>query len=986
MEEYARLCSKRRAGEEKLDEGVVDVGRERGREVISGPPSSSSSSSSSSQRQAPEVPAGGAWWDAVCLFARGQRQKELFESLVEFRKLNAMIPTFNNCMYLVVDIEDGGAAGQKFSVNKFLKELNERMMREGGKHLEECKVSFIYSSIEDLWMEMHPWGEMFAPCSHPVLPHVQTSTMVDFKLSSMLSLAAHGKAGIYLVSVGNVYLLDPFSIPSRLQLRDHKMFALGRRQAAGADEARGVLIANDEAERQDESIVRCNRYMRRGEQEQGDAAAEQATADVGVVPSDLYIEHELFVLLAETLEHKPYKSLVDGILASAFSCNLSMEEENKENLVHLAISSNRELYMPCVVAGPSETVRLGRRQAEAGKTSSVLGSYVDSSSSVEGCSILNSSLHSVTAQPASRIELSTIIRAEGQEGSHTIGRSSTVSGVFYSHPTTPLVLPEDVRLLSFPILSEGGGVKFLTAFTGASDDLEEAPVRRFLNLPVEAICERQGSLRELLAPPHDLLHAPLFPLHEDPTTSVLLALHAIHQLLGNEQDASLYARAIPLPLTPQKADRTSLHAALPLFSSQQCYVKFAPLPGPCLQSVTFHNLHSCWSFPARGVRPAQVQLPARLIVAGGWTDTPPVCFMHPGGIFNLSCRLDGQDPLQARVEVVGGERLELCSEDQQAEEGYGSWEELYEGMRAGGHALSPWRTMGHESCTAVHAAVISVLFDSNLYGRISSQASSSSPSPFPRGIRLLTNSLLPKGSGLGGSSILALACVRALEDACGLEMSLRQEMDAVLMVEQLLGTGGGWQDQIGCEPGAKFTTRDQGGYHVSRVSMSEEHAALLNSRLLCLGTSMTRVAKTVLVGVVDKFCSGDFNIVSILGRQLELNARSMRDKFLRFAACSLREEEELEACLRDIGEELERYREHCEGLQGSTFMPESLRPIFAAMAGYTYGANLMGAGNGGFIVGVVKAGRNKEEVLLACQQVAVTCGVSLTLANVEVTV
>ena len=66
-------------------------------------------------------------------------------------------------------------------------------------------------------------------------------------------------------------------------------------------------------------------------------------------------------------------------------------------------------------------------------------------------------------------------------------------------------------------------------------------------------------------------------------------------------------------------------------------------------------------------------------------------------------------------------------------------------------------------------------------------------SPFPLGLRVHTNSLLPKGSGLGGSSILALACARAIAGACALRLTSDEEMNTVLGVEQVLGTGGGWQ-------------------------------------------------------------------------------------------------------------------------------------------------------------------------------------------------
>ena len=73
---------------------------------------------------------------------------------------------------------------------------------------------------------------------------------------------------------------------------------------------------------------------------------------------------------------------------------------------------------------------------------------------------------------------------------------------------------------------------------------------------------------------------------------------------------------------------------------------------------------------------------------------------------------------------------------------------------------------------------------------------------------------VPQGSGLGISSILALAafkCVRRLlsqcdahlrptamgEDSAPFPTVLSRDLNAVLAIEQMLTTCGGWQDQIG---------------------------------------------------------------------------------------------------------------------------------------------------------------------------------------------
>jgi galactokinase/mevalonate kinase-like predicted kinase len=55
---------------------------------------------------------------------------------------------------------------------------------------------------------------------------------------------------------------------------------------------------------------------------------------------------------------------------------------------------------------------------------------------------------------------------------------------------------------------------------------------------------------------------------------------------------------------------------------------------------------------------------------------------------------------------------------------------------------------------------------------------------------------LPAGSGLGGSSILAATILSSIAQLMGIQLSPHLLMDYVGYVEQILTTGGGWQDQV----------------------------------------------------------------------------------------------------------------------------------------------------------------------------------------------
>jgi fucokinase len=63
---------------------------------------------------------------------------------------------------------------------------------------------------------------------------------------------------------------------------------------------------------------------------------------------------------------------------------------------------------------------------------------------------------------------------------------------------------------------------------------------------------------------------------------------------------------------------------------------------------------------------------------------------------------------------------------------------------------------------------------------------------------------VPSGSGLGTSCILSAACIKALYEFMGLDFSAEAVCGRVMTAEQLMSTGGGWEDQIGALwPGVK---------------------------------------------------------------------------------------------------------------------------------------------------------------------------------------
>jgi len=79
------------------------------------------------------------------------------------------------------------------------------------------------------------------------------------------------------------------------------------------------------------------------------------------------------------------------------------------------------------------------------------------------------------------------------------------------------------------------------------------------------------------------------------------------------------------------------------------------------------------------------------------------------------------------------------------------------------------------------------------------------------GLEIRTKVNPPMGSGLGTSGILAASTVRAVGEMTGESFSEHVLSDRVMRLEQLMTTGGGWQDQAGgIFPGAKLVSSGPG--------------------------------------------------------------------------------------------------------------------------------------------------------------------------------
>jgi galactokinase/mevalonate kinase-like predicted kinase len=240
--------------------------------------------------------------------------------------------------------------------------------------------------------------------------------------------------------------------------------------------------------------------------------------------------------------------------------------------------------------------------------------------------------------------------------------------------------------------------------------------------------------------------------------------------------------------------------------------------------------------------------PVRLDLAGGWTDTPPYCLEHGGAVLNVAVTLDGKPPIQVVVRPIPDLCLRLRSLDQGVAEEVATYARL-------GAFRDPRFSFGLAKAALALAGFHPDFFDGRPAASLRDQLRT-----LGGGLEVFLLSDVPKGSGLGTSSILAATLLGALDRACGLGWNELDVYRRVLGIEQLLTTGGGWQDQAGALfPGIKLVRTESGPSQTPTVLKLPSRlleSLIADSSLLLYYTGLTRLAKDILQEIVTDMALG----------------------------------------------------------------------------------------------------------------------------------
>ena len=257
--------------------------------------------------------------------------------------------------------------------------------------------------------------------------------------------------------------------------------------------------------------------------------------------------------------------------------------------------------------------------------------------------------------------------------------------------------------------------------------------------------------------------------------------------------------------------------------------------------------------------------PVRIDIAGGWTDTPPYCLMEGGNVVNIAIELNGQPPLQTYIRPCPQHHIVLRSIDLGAMEVVENYEQLSDFNKVG----SPF------SIPKAALALAGFLpgFSTEPYDSLEHQLQA-----FGSGIEITLLSAVPAGSGLGTSSILAATVLGALNDFCGLAWDKNEIGNRTLVLEQLLTTGGGWQDQYGgLLRGVKLLQTDRGFEQTPVVRWLPTELFTQPEYKAChllYYTGITRTAKGILAEIVRRMFLNEHHELELL-REMKHHAMDM---------------------------------------------------------------------------------------------------------------
>ena len=921
-------------------------------------------------------------WDYVVLTASNEQQAQGFREQLEARK--AYLP--GRTQFAVIPDEGGvrvGSGGATLSVIKYIRE------REGS--FGGLRILVIHSGGDSKRVPQYSaLGKLFSPVPHE-LPDGRKSTLFDEFLIATASVPSRIREGMLLLS-GDVLLL--FN-PLQIDYSGSGAAAISFKEDVQTGKDHGVFLSGE-----DGNVARFLHKQTVETLQQQGAVNERNCVDIdtGAVIFSTDMLESLYSLIPTQADYQKYVNSTvrlslygDFLYPLATDSTLEQfyrekpEGEYCEELTQARTAvwkALRPYRMKLLRLAPAKFIHFGTTREilelmnEGIESYQVLGWSKKVASSIDGQTAGYNSVLSTKA----RIGRNCYLETTYVHSAATVG-SNTVLSYIDIHDE---VIPDNVVLHG---LKQRDG-KFVVRIYGVNDNPKE---NKLFGKPLDGMQELWDD------DSHTLWNAKLYPacdtikeavaaalnvyeiIHgggdldawknacrkslcsgfNDADTSAIIAWDArMTELVQMDEIAKLISAGRPAKdgksvlnakkLTKIQESWLQRHLEEADFSTaMRLYYYIGTALGDeayiaqCFKTIqsgilkaTLDNLQ--YNEKARIVRDSHaVKLPLRVNWGGGWSDTPPYCMENGGTVLNAAILLDGQCPVEVRLEKIPQKKVVFDSRDMDV---HGEFDTI-EPLQVTGDPYDPFALQ--KACLLACGIIpkeggnLSQILD-RLGGGFVMHSE-------------VTN--VPKGSGLGTSSILSAACVKCVCEFMGIDHAEKDLYGKVLAMEQIMSTGGGWQDQVGgVTNGIKYITSKPGlnqQLKVQHLELDARTRAELNERFCLIYTGQRRLARNLLRDVVGRYVGNEPKSLYALNEIQRVAA------LMRF---------ELE---RGNVDEFAKLMEHHWQLslkvdEGST--NTLINQIFASIEDMIDGRLVCGAGGGGFLQVVLKKGVSKDAV------------------------
>lgn len=868
-------------------------------------------------------------WDWVVLTASNEEQAKIYNSEIEYRLRQGVIP--KNINYLVLPDPDGKRVGSGGATLNVLAEIKKRDNRD----FCELKILTIHSGGDSKRVPQYSvCGKLFSPVQRE-LPNGKSSSLFDEFLITFSSIANRMKSGMVLLS-GDVMLSYN---PLQVEFFNLDSAAISIKENVEIGKEHGVFLSNETGELYDFlHKLPVDKLKEKGAVNK----TNNVDIDTGAIYLSSNICHDLFSLVCENgniSDDKIKEYINDTVRLSLYGDFLYPLAKNvnfSDYLVQTAEGElNKELKdarkilwdklskykMKVIKTAPSEFIHFGTTKELKDLVTKKIEdySYLDWKKNI----LTNNIGNLLVTSNCSFIDRNTVIGGNCYIEKSYIGKNCKIGNdvILSNVKISDIEIPNNVCINTLKQL-DGTYVSRIYSIS-ENPKMKKDSNTEFLSRNLIDVLEFYGIQDEILWDSQDnsLWEAKFYKKCISEKESILAALN-LYDILNkkvSKEEVEQYFSSdrISLRESFNKCDATSMREnaeeieiyvrtlnyfdilakrydinkandillkspnfdaqvskVLELVCGQSYFVKYRAYlslstiyknqKNDVAKSIYYEDL--CYEEIKKTIGVSNfklnnnynikekvvTELPIRVNFAGGWSDTPPYCIENGGSVLNGAFMLNGKKPLKVIVKKINSPKVILESIDLGVRKEFKDIDELKNCFNT------------NDSFSLLKAALIVTC--------IVNEEDKSVEDIINRlgcGFEFITDvAYIPKGSGLGTSSILSAACLKALYEFLGVEISYENLASKVLEQEQLMGTGGGWQDQIGgLVPGIKLITTNKGkvqDFKIENIEISSEMEKLFNEKFILIYTGQRRLAKNLLRNIMNSYIMSDELVVKTI--------------------------------------------------------------------------------------------------------------------------